>query len=115
MKKFLLGVITICSLCQIFGASEEPCVTCPVSHLKKYYFQPSQMLIDQETIYVLIDDHLVPFNYAGRDDQGYYLNLCEDNDFCPFCGSMWTWSSIFHCCLNPPSKCPASCQTKTRN
>ena len=111
MKKFLFGFIMLFSFLSFFQISAEDCTGCPTEHLKRCYFQPSQLLIDQETVYVLIDDHLIPFNCAGRDDQGYYLTMWDDNDFCPFC-SNWTWSNAFNCCLNPPTICKASCQSK---
>lgn len=108
---YLLGIITLIALCQTFGISKVPCNGCPESNLKKYYFTVDKILINNNELFVNISNQLMPINCLGQDDYGYYVCSWEDSSYCPGCGA-FTWSEAFNCCLNPPSKCIYSCQSK---
>lgn len=111
MKKFLFGVFTFFIFCQVFGNAKE-CKGCPKPDFEKYYFSASQLIVNNDNLFINIENNIVPLTLLEKDGKGYFTFIRKNCTLCEHCGD-WTWNIDRGCCLNPPSECRYSCEWRT--
>jgi len=105
---FLTFILSPLALSQLSGENNccqmhmnDSCM--PNERIEKIYLNPEDVIVEQECLYVVIEDHMIPATQINADEHGVFFTVdCYQpmgTWMCPRCGYTNTWfdSSCNNC------------------
>jgi hypothetical protein len=104
MKKMILILFCFFSFYVLADVHAAIDPNCPYqvysSKLIKHYFSVDQIKIENNSLFLNINDKIVPLFQMRQDSNGYFSKFWDDTNYCPEC-TLWSYSPALNLCLNP--------------